>query len=489
MPSSAASPEARGAAPRWERAAVAALLLYFAARMVFLAWMLVPGVPPDEATHLGRIGLYSAVAFVPNDSAATAELGLVGHRPYLYYLSMGALLRLVPDGLDELRFLRLANCLLGLLTAFVAWRWIRLVSASPLLRLAFLVFATNTLMWSGLFASVSYDNLANLLAALACHHLTKFGKERDPASLAAFGLWLGLGILTKQTLLPLAAILLLVLLVRERRNLPSLLPSARAWLRAPSPSRWLLGSLLLLTAVACTGLYGANLVRYGRPLPGLEQVVGVEAAMTNRIFARNHIVREFRAGRLSHGEAIRMTGQIRHAGDRRDLEWLLNEMRDAGDERVGLPSYLATWTRLVFEGIYGYFGHGRVIPSRTELAPFYLCYLLAALGLAWRGRAERSGGDLLAAAAIVLAYAAVLISWVHWPAYSSTGSLSLAVQGRYLFPVLLPLYGLVATGLLALFTRRTRPLVALLGAGYFVYADLPFLLSRAPAAWWQAALD
>jgi len=484
-----ARPETGTAALRWERAAVAGLLLYFAARTIFLAWMLAPGIPPDEATHLSRIGLYSAAPLVPIDSAASAELGLVGHRPYLYYFSMGRLLQLGPAGIDELRFLRLANCILGLFTALVAYRWIRLVSSSPLVRLVFLVFVTNTLMWSGLFASVSYDNLANLLAALACYQLTRFCSERDPGSLAAFGLWTGLGILTKQTLLPLAAILLLVLLVRERRELPSLLRSSWAWLRAPNPSRWLLGGLLLATAVACTGLYGGNLVRYGRLVPSLEQVVGAQAALENRIFARNHIVKEFRDGRLGYSEAIRMTEQIRHLGDRRDLKRLLNSMRDAGDERIGLLPYLGEWTRLMFEGIYGYFGHGRIIPSRAELAPFYLCYLLAALGLAWRGRAESSRRELLAAAVIVAGYAAVLIFWVHRPAYASTGSLSLAVQGRYLFPVLLPLYGLLATGLLALFAPRVRPLVALASAGYFLYADLPYLLSHAPAAWWQAGLD
>ncbi len=32
--------------------------------------------------------------------------------------------------------------------------------------------------------------------------------------------------------------------------------------------------------------------------------------------------------------------------------------------------------------------------------------------------------------------------------------------------------------------------VAVLGiAGYFVYADLPYLLSHAQASWWQAGLD
>jgi hypothetical protein len=48
MQSSPAGPEAGKPAPRWERAAVAGLLVYFAARTVFLAWMLAPGLPPTR---------------------------------------------------------------------------------------------------------------------------------------------------------------------------------------------------------------------------------------------------------------------------------------------------------------------------------------------------------------------------------------------------------------------------------------------------------
>ena len=47
---------------------------------------------------------------------------------------------------------------------------------------------------------------------------------------------------------------------------------------------------------------------------------------------------------------------------------------------------------------------------------------------------------------LVLAYAMVLMWLVNYPNYQTYRYIELALQGRYLFPVLVPLYGLVALG-------------------------------------------
>jgi hypothetical protein len=59
----------------------------------------------------------------------------------------------------------------------------------------------------------------------------------------------------------------------------------------------------------------------------------------------------------------------------------------------------------------------------------------------------------------------------------------LAVQGRYLFPVLVPLWGLLAHTLLAYWPRRIQVAVALIVAGVFVYGDFPFFLSHTDQRW------
>ena len=107
----------------------------------------------------------------------------MGQRPYLYHWLMGRLLALCPfTGADALVFLRVVNVGLSLLTLMFAQRAVALFATSPVERLVFLLMLTNTLMFTFLSASVSYDNLANLLAALSFCSLFGYCRDRDPVS-------------------------------------------------------------------------------------------------------------------------------------------------------------------------------------------------------------------------------------------------------------------------------------------------------------------
>ena len=57
--------------------------------------------------------------------------------------------------------------------------WVRSWCDSPWARLLFLALLTNTLMFTGISASVSYDNGANLLAATALLALTRAPPDRE----------------------------------------------------------------------------------------------------------------------------------------------------------------------------------------------------------------------------------------------------------------------------------------------------------------------
>ena len=124
-----------------------------------------------------------------------------------------------------------------LLTALAAWRCARLITPDPLSRVLSLLLVTNTLMFTGLAASVSYDNLTNLLAALAIAQLLAFLAVRRGATLLGFGLAVLAGCLTKLAFLPLAAILAATLLWRERRALRDAPARCVAWLRVGGATR------------------------------------------------------------------------------------------------------------------------------------------------------------------------------------------------------------------------------------------------------------
>jgi hypothetical protein len=473
------------------RGAVAFLLLYFLVRCCVLAFLVPPGVPPDEVAHFGRAEVYAQSTLIPDDSPQTHHLGAFTGQPPLYYALMGVLLRSNATPLDDLVFLRLWNVILGLLTVLTAWRCARLITPDPMSRVLSLLLVSNTLMFTGLSASVSYDNLTNLLAALAIAQLLAFFTGRSGAHLLGFGLAVLAGCLTKLAFLPLAAILVAVLLYRERHALRNAPARCIAWLRAGRATRALAAAACAALLVANLSLYGGNLLRFGTIAPRADQVLGLEGALRNHIFARSWIVGQFRSGKLGFDDARNRARQIDHPGNRRMALRLLAQehgRRQRGDEveRLGPLAYAASWSLLMVERSVGYVGHRRVMKTRLSLIPYQALLLFAAFVFA-RRVASRTDKGLYIPAFIGLAYAAVLIWFVNYPVYLRSGVLDIGLQGRYVFPVMAPLWCLAAHCYLTGLPAGLRPTAFALAGAVFLYGDLPWLLLAAPAGWLHGA--
>jgi hypothetical protein len=482
------SAAARGGIPRWEKWVVGLLLAWFAARLVFLALRLHPMVPPDEVTHFGRCLAYSKVLLIPDNSPETLVHGLVNHRPYLYYWLMGKLLNLNVFPESDLGFLRLANAAMGLLTVVYGYRWMCRMTDNPLVRVLFVVLITNTLMFTGVSAAVSYDNLANLLAAMAVYYLFAFFEGRRPESLAVFALVLLAGALTKRTFLPLGFIMLAVLALRERRALPTAHRHLLDFARSLKPPEWRRPALCVLLGLGLAlnlGLYGGNWLRYEKLVPGFDQVVGFEGAMKNRIFARDFVTREFRQGRLSYDQALRMTEKIKHRGDRGDAKILLRAAQLPDSALIGPVAYVSAWSQQMLLGIVGYWGHRQALKNHDQMLPYFAILALAGVLFIRKWRQEEARGYTGWAALIGFGYAMVLIWLVNYPSYLETRFVQLAVQGRYVFPVLVPLWGLLAHTLLVYWPRRAQVAITLVVAGVFLYGDSPFFLANTDGRWFS----
>ena len=472
--------------PTWATIVVALALAWFAARLIYFALTVHPAVPPDETTHFGLSVHYSRSVGLPGDSVASYELGLVTGRPYLYYLVMGKLLPLNRFGIDDLTFLRLWNGLLALLTVVFGYRWIRLVSDRRLVHVLFTVIVTNVLMFTFLSATVNYDNLVNLLAAMSLFYLYSFFAERRPQALAACCACVLAGCLTKLSFLPLAVILGLVLALHERRGLTVSPAALLAWLRAPGWRPRALQALVLLLVALNMALYGGNLLRHGKPVPAADDVLTFEQAMRNRIFARNYIVGQYRDGEWSLEEAWSRAESIRHAGDRAGTRAVLRTVKAKREGRLVVKSRLAyapAWIDRAAQTAFGIMGHRSLNKSGRDHWPYLGILAAAAILFAIHWRPGRDPGLTGYAAAIALAYALVLMQLVNYRSYSASGMLVLALQGRYLFPVLLPVGGLIACYLMRLPRPWLRAAVALIVGAFFVYGDLPYFLAHATREW------
>lgn len=483
-PSTAGFPSARQLA--WS---MSVLLIYFGLRLLFFAVTISPFVPPDEVTHFGLSSIFSEVSFLPENSPATYPYGLVTNIPYLYYWVMGKLLTVNVFPIPDLLFLRIVNIPLAFATIFFIWRMLRLLTDDRLHQLLLMVIMTNTIMFSFLSAFVMYDNLTNLLAAMAIYFFLACVRTRSGDLLAASFLCQLAGSLTKAAFLPLVLILNLLLLISEFRGLRELPDTVRAYFKdAPWP-RWCLAGGIILGLALNIHLYGGNAVRYGSLTPSMSEVLSPDAAMQNRLEARNRIFSLFKEGRISREQALEMTSQIRSLNDRADAIALIENydaLRRSGVEMLGPLAYLVFWVQQMLAGTFGIMAHLAMPNSGLTLLPFVLLIVLTSVAILLRWRPSDSAwlpADMMVIAAC---YGLFLMYGVNYRTYLSTGAIGLALQGRYLFPVLGPISVISSYYLLHLFRSASLRLgIAAAISLLFIAFDFPYFLLHVTSDWFD----
>jgi hypothetical protein len=459
---------------------------YFILRLVYFALCVPSFVPPDEVTHAGLCHIFSRVLLLPGNGPGTYEFGLVTNIPWLYYWTMGKLLHLNVFGLSDLVFLRLLNLPIACATVWYAVRLLRLLTRDRLTGLLLLAVMTNTAMFSFLSASVSYDNLVNLLAVMAIYYLLAFFRQRAGALLAASLLCQLAGGLTKITMLPLILVLNLLFAIWAVRQWRPFVSSLRGYLAPRGRALWQV-PLILVALGLNLQLYAGNYLRFGTLAATMPKVLTPELSMQNRIGAREEVFSLYESGKISYMDALQMAGDIRHPGDKADTFYLLmnyENLRAHPANWLGPVAYAKIWFQQMTATIFGIKGHLQMFKNPRQLIPIYLVLALALAGAVLRWRPREQGWLTASLAAVSLFYAGVLLVKVNYPAYSYYGNPGITLQGRYLFPVLAPIYVLGSLYLVRLFRARALKLALALGTALLclVY-DFPWFLAHATAGW------
>ena len=474
--------------PRRAKWIVGALLVYFGLRLVYFATSIGPFVPPDEVTHFGLSRIFSKVLLLPSNTPETYEHGLVTNIPWLYYWLMGKLLPLNFFGISDLVFLRLANIPFAFGTVYYASRTLQLLTSDRLARLLLRVAMTNTLMFSFLSAAVSYDNLLNLAAAAAIYYLLAFFKERSGSLLALSLICQLVGSLVKVTFLPLLLLLGVLLLMHEFRHLRSLPGAILPWFKSAGRRGTALACAVAVLLVLNLQLYGGNYLRYGSLNPDMQTVLSREAAMQNRIEARNMIFELFKSGQVSRDRALQMTEQIK-TSDRNDAVTLILNYEDSlkgkGEESLTPLQYLCMWFLNMTGTVYGIKAHQYMPENGPMLGAFLALLPLSAVALMvrWRPREE---GAWLAASLVAIAgfYAFFILYFVNYRVYLDMRIFGMTVSGRYLLPIIGAVYVVSCRYLLRLFENAYLRLgFALLVALLFIASDFPFFIYHVTPGW------
>ncbi len=473
---------------RWDVVSISALVVYFAVKAVYFALRIHPGIPPDEGTHAGRALIFATSWTLPGDSPRSYPVGLVTHVPILYYALMGRVASVDIPGLRPLLVMRLANVLLGVATVLYGWAWIRLASANRLARVLFVAMLTNTLMFTAISGAVSYDNLTNLLAAMSVFYLTRFNRERRSVDAAACLASVAAGALTKLAFLPLGASVLLVAAVHNGRQFRDVARDVAAEWRRRRPGALAVYSLAALFATWALALYGGNLVAYGSLQPSADRVVGLEAALEERTFAMEYVIRQYRNGNWTHAEAVAAADRLIPSGDRETAKVVVStlEARRRGSESVPLmepPEFALAWLQSMLLRASTYTGFRAMEKSPAHVYPYLVLLGVAAIVLIGTWRHAENDGLTTWSALIVAIYALFLIYAVSYPIYRSSAVFGLYLQGRYMFPVLLPLYGLVADLLLRRWPKGVQVALVLLIGGFFAVEEFVYFHLHSTPAW------
>jgi hypothetical protein len=400
---------------------------------------------------------------------------------------MGKLLAVNFLGISDLIFLRLLNIPLAFALVFYVWRTLRLVTDDRLTQILLVVAMTNTMMLTFLSAFVTYDNLANLLAAMSVYYLLAFFRNRSPLLLGVSFVCQLAGCLTKITFLPLILALNAVLIIHEIKNL-SRLPAALAAFYSASRLRCAIATLALLFGLALNlQLYAGNYLHYGSLVVDTTAVLPLESAMQYRLAARSYIFDAFREGRVSKAQALAMTSLIKHPGDRADAVYMIENyerFKNGEIPKMGLPAYLPLWVGRMAAGTFGVFAHLQIINNWPTIAP--IAFLAALTLIAFVARWRPRDAEWLPSCLMVIAgfYTFFLMYWFNYQAYLRNGTPFVALHGRYIFPVIGPIYVLSSLYLVRLFKVRTGQL-AVFGLAVFIFiiSDFPLFCARITPVW------
>ena len=472
---------------RLQKWATRLLLGYFGLRLVFLALAISSYVPPDEVTHAGLCQVFSRVWLLPANGPETYQFGLVTDIPWLYYWTMGKLLHLNVSGLPDLVFLRLLNIPLAFGTVWYALRLLGLLTEDRLTRLLLLVALTNTAMFSLLSASVSSDNATNMLATMAIFYTLAFFKQRSGSLLAASFLCQLAGCLTKITFLPLVLVLGLLLACYALLQFRPFLSALREYLSLRGPARWQV-PLLLLALGLDLQLHAGNYLHFGTLVPAMATVTSTQSAMQYRITARDHVFSLYQEGKISYMDALQMAGDIPHPGDKADAFFLLmnyENLKAKPSLWMGPAANTRAWIQEMTATIFGIKAHLPMYKKPVYLVPIFVVLALALAGFLLRWRPRESGWLALSLLAIACYYDGFLLMKINYPAYQYYGVITVAQQGRYLFPALVPVYVLASLYLLRLFRAGSlRVALAVATALILVCYDFPWFLSHASPEWY-----
>lgn len=429
------------------------IFIFFSLITIFFVFKLRMGLSPDSFYHLEVSRAYSTTLTIPQNTPDTYQWRDITRIAYLYFWINGRILNINNGFLNEVILLRLINVIYSFGTLFFTYLLSKEVLKNKWLRLLPTFLLANTLMFLFISSSINYDNLGNFLSVLGIYLFVKFVKSKlDIKYLLYMLIVLSLGTLTKYTILPLAFILVILSLIQiflKREILKDIKWRDSILLLLP----------LLILAILNIQIYGINIIRYGGLEPRCDQILTHEQCLTNGVYYRDLITYPAK--------------QIEGFG------YITQLIKDG--QRESPLIYFVYWIWSIVGKIYGIMGDSSLEISNI-LKVFYLSFLSLGVFFTFRfyKKWDRLDKYLIG---IFLFYTLVLFLVQNYNMYLKHNHMYLALQGRYLFPVLPVGYLMYVKSISFIKDRKMFYLILLPLLVLFIYSCVPFFFLNVPTDW------
>lgn len=385
------------------------LLVIFFSFSVFLSLDLQEGIIPDESAHFIFSQYYSTTLGIPEDSQTTYVHGwYTKQNPFLYYWingrALNALELFLPNSSEwrQLVFLRILNALYSLGTVIFCYLLSKELIKHKWWQMLPVFLLTNTLMFVFLSGGVNYDNLANLFSMAGLYFLVRILKNEDYLSNSlGWMLSICLGTLVKYPILPLAlatGVLWLIFTLRRRKNLFPL--------HFKGVRQIIAGLVLLIVIITNLGIYGVNLLKFQSVTPDCLDILSKDQCEVSPYTTRSNEIG------LDHKLSILESIEL---GYPNPIEYVIDN-----------------WFPNMLYRIYGILGHLSYFPS--HIIVLYRLLFLWIILLAVR-YIKQSSFLFIGLGSTFVFYMLVLL-YTNYNSELAYGFKNIAMQGRYIFPVI-----------------------------------------------------
>ena len=432
-------------------------VLIFLVFTLYLAFNLKMGVSSDSWYHLRVSQEYSKTLTIPSNTPDTYQWRDITNIPYLYFWINGRILN-ANDSLfyfNPVILLRIVNILYSLFTVIGVYLLSKELIKGKYFRLVPVILLCSTLMFLFLSSSINYDNLGNMFAVYAIYFFIKTVKNRGLIQYPLLTiLMLCLGSLVKYTILPLAAVLVILLIYEIIKNF-------NIWKESIKGQTLLWIIPVLIFGGLNLALYGNNILKYHELVPSCEKILTHEQCLENGVYLRDNVWIP--------------------AVDIKLPDMILN------GERLDPVRFAGVWIWEMAKRTVGIMGDQSLYHDNFVVGAFVSLLSVSIFFSIKNWKKYKIEEKYIAV--ITFLYLLILMIFQNYNMYLERGHATLALQGRYMFPVISSFYVFLTITWLNIENRNIKVFLILTTVILMILFCIPFFILNVDPNWFGSIVQ